>query len=284
MSSSQILFRLLLPVTMVVPISIGYLVHSPPQARAEEVASAGSLSFFADEQDAPTLLGRLNADPEIAFIVPDGPRMPPPDAPLPPPSSPTGDRRESRLVVALATCPWGSDGYWQQWRAVRPMDGLKDGEYTLWHISAGPLARSVGREWHLIADPLVGWTTERPLCTPALMPAATIRLQLVTRHAAYTAQERATVRPLNGYWLNGDLLVASDFQWSAASLEVGGSLQTARWVAGLEDWFSRNTVALQARHSTEVFWAFPSALKRLKSGTPYYSRGFELDESIRRAP
>ena len=92
MSSSQILFRLLLPVTMVVPISIGYLVHSPPQARAEEVASAGSLSFFADEQDAPTLLGRLNADPEIAFIVPDGPRMPPPDAPLPPPSSPTEAR------------------------------------------------------------------------------------------------------------------------------------------------------------------------------------------------
>jgi hypothetical protein len=199
--------------------------------------------------------------------------------PLPPP----GDRKGAYAVMALATCPWGADGYWQEWRAARPVDGLKDGEHTLWHISAGPLARFVGRDWHLIADPFVGWTTERPVCTPGLTPAATIRLQLVTRYAGYTAQEHATVRPLIGYWLKGDLLVASDFQWSAASFEVGGSLQTARWVAGLQDWFSRNAVALQTRHSTEVFWAFPSALARLKSGMPYYSRGFELDEAIRRA-
>jgi hypothetical protein len=276
-------YRLLLPIMMMVPSSIGYRVYPPAQARAEEVASAGSLSFFADQQDAPTLLARLNADPEMAFIVPDGPRLPPPDAPMPPPSPPTGVGREARMVATFATCPWGADDYWRQWRAVRPVDSLKDGEHTLWHISAGPLARFVGREWHLIADPFVGWTTERPVCTPGLTPAATIRLKLVTRHAGYTAQEHATVRPLNAYWLKGDLLVASDFQWSAASLEVGGSLQTARWVAGLEDWFSRNAVALQARYSTEVFWAFPSALARLKSGIPYYSRGFELDESIRRA-
>ena len=43
------------------------------EGKAQETASGGSLSFFADEQDAPILLGRLNADPEIAFIVPDGP-------------------------------------------------------------------------------------------------------------------------------------------------------------------------------------------------------------------
>ena len=283
MSSLQMLFRLLLRVMMMaVPASIGYLIHAPAQARAEDVASAGSLSFFADEQDAPILLGRLNSDPEIAFIVPNGPRLPSPDAPVPPPPPP-GDRKGAYAVMALATCPWGADGYWQEWRAVRPVEGLKDGEHTLWHISAGPLARFVGRDWHLIADPFVGWTTERPVCTPGLTPAATIRLNLVTRHAGYTAQERAAVRPLNGYWLKGDLLVASDFQWSAASLEVGGSLQTARWVAGLQDWFSRNAVALQTRYSTEVFWAFPSALARLKSGMPYYSRGFELDEAIRRA-
>ena len=30
-----------------------------------------SLSFFIDGQDAGLLLARLNADPEIAFIVPD---------------------------------------------------------------------------------------------------------------------------------------------------------------------------------------------------------------------
>ena len=30
------------------------------------------VSFFIDEQDVSLLLDRLNADPEIAFIVPDG--------------------------------------------------------------------------------------------------------------------------------------------------------------------------------------------------------------------
>lgn len=31
-----------------------------------------SLSFFIDERDIDLLLDRLNADPEIAFIVPEG--------------------------------------------------------------------------------------------------------------------------------------------------------------------------------------------------------------------
>ena len=115
------------------------------------------------------------------------------------------------------------------------------------------------------------------------MAHATIRLNLVTRTAAYTPEERATLRRLNAYWLKGDLLVASDFQWSAASLQPGGSLKTARWVAGLEDWFSRNAVALHDRGNIDVFWAFPSALRRLKAGMPFYSRGFELDEAIRDA-
>jgi hypothetical protein len=120
------------------------------------------------------------------------------------------------------------------------------------------------------------------------MPAATIRLTLATRYAMYTPEERTTLRPLISYWINGDRLVASDFQWSGASLQPGGSLQTAKWVAGLEDWFDRNAVRLYAvapdgRRLTEFFWAFPSALQRLKSGIPYDSRGYPLDESIRQA-
>jgi hypothetical protein len=109
------------------------------------------------------------------------------------------------------------------------------------------------------------------------MPAATIRLRLVTRYAAYTPQERTTLRALVSYWLKGDLVVASGFQWT------GGSLQTARWVASLEDWFSRNAVRLHDDGGSEVFWAFPSALQRLKSGQRYDSRNFDLDQSIRDA-
>jgi hypothetical protein len=248
------------------------------QAKAEEMASGGSLSFFADAQDARILLDRLNADPEIAVIVPDGPRLPPPNQPMrasPPTGRPTG------LVATLAVdaCGWGADGYWQRWRTVRPVDGLKDGEHTLWHIAARPLLSGPGggREPQPIPDPWLGWSAERPFCAPSVMPAATIRLKLVTRYAAYTAQERTTLRSLVSYWLKRDLLVASDFQWT------GGSLQTARWVASLEDWFGRNAVRLHDDRGIEVFWAFPSALRRLKSGLPYEARNFDLDQSIRDA-
>jgi hypothetical protein len=253
------------------------------EGKAQEMASEtrvpGYLSFFADEQDARILLGRLNADPEIAFIVPDGPRMPPPASPS------MGDRPPTKgFIVEVATCGWG--GYWQRWRAVRPWEGRDDGEYILWHISAGPLVGDdgPGREFRPIPDPWAGWTSERPLCGPNILAAATIRLRLQTRYAAYTPEERTTLRPLISYWIRGDLLVASGFQWTGAALQQpDGSLQTARWAAGLKDWFSRNAVGLRAHDSTEVFWAFPSALQRLKSGMPYVSRNYDLDESIRQA-
>ena len=253
------------------------------EGKAEEAVSGGSLSFFADEQDVHILLDRLNSDPEIAFIVPDGPRFPPPDQPMPA-LPPRGDRPRTTYVLSLSIC--GSDDYWQRWRAARPVDGLDDGEHILWHIAAGPLVnsdRSLRGELQPIPDPWSGWTSERPLCGPNLMAHATLRLNLTTRTAAYTPEERATRRSLNYFWLEGDRMVASDFQWTAASLQPGGGLKIAKWMAGLEDWFSRNAVALHDRGNIDVFWAFPSALRRLKSGMPYYSRGFELDEAIRQA-
>jgi hypothetical protein len=249
-------------------VNSGLLLHAS-EGRAEEMASAGRLSFFADEQDARILLDRLNADPEIAFIVPDGPRMPPPP-------------NEPRSITICS-----SADYWQRWRAARPVDGLKDGQHILWDISAGPLLvfRGVGREWWQIPDPWAGWTSERPICVPNLMPAATIQLQLRTRYAAYTTEERKPIHPLLSYlisyWMKGDRLVESNFQWSGDSLKPGGSLQTARWATGLEEWFSQNAVRLHARD--QVFWAFPSALQRLKAGLRYDARGFDLDESIRQA-
>jgi hypothetical protein len=263
--------------------TVTFLLLRVSEGKADEVITGGSLSFFADELDARILLDRLNADPEIAFIVPDGPRLPGPPE-LMPALPPSGYRPRTTYVMASLAC--GAQDYWQRWRAVRPVDSLDDGEHILWHMSAGPLVNSdrfSHGESQPIPDPWSGWTSERPVCMPNLMPHATIRLELTTRTAAYTPEERATLRALNANWLKGDLLVASGFQWSAASLQPGGALKTARWVDGLKDWFSRNAVALHDRGNAEVFWTFPSALRRLKAGMPYYSRYFDLDESIRNA-
>ncbi len=81
------------------------------------------------------------------------------------------------------------------------------------------------------------------------------------------------------YWTGGhDLLVASDFQWG------GGSDQTAQWGRRLEAFMKRAATPLAASlEPSEVFWAFPSALKKLKAGMRYEARGWNLDQPIRRA-
>jgi hypothetical protein len=43
-------------------------------------------------------------------------------------------------------------------------------------------------------------------------------------------------------------------------------------------------VGVRARDSTEAFWAFPSALQRLKAALHYEARNYDLDESIGSAP
>jgi hypothetical protein len=265
--------RLLRQLIITALLSTGCLVCFPVAGNAEEPALGGALSFFADEQDLTILLRRLNADPEIAFVVPDGPPM---------------MSRLSLLGLGLSDfsyCPWGSDGYWRRWRVMRPAQHLNDAEmHFLWHISAGPLATYPAQgEPQPIPDPWAGWTSEHPACVPNLTPAATIRLSLVTRWAAYSAAERASLHELNAYWLQGDLLVASDFQWSGASLQPGDGGKTARWMAQFQDWLRRNTVGLSDHTRTEVFWTFPSALQRLKSAIRYSARGYDLDESIRAA-
>lgn len=252
------------------------------EAKTEGVASKHYLSFFADEQDAPILIARLNADPEIAFLVPGGPPVPPPPELMPalPPAA-AGQHVVIERVMAPA-CEQGS--YWDRWRAVRPVDGLSDGEHILWHIAAGPLiADGPDMKPQPITDAWAGWTSKRPVCGPNIQGAAAIRLTLRTRHAAYTPEERTSGGPLVSYWIDRDLLVDSDFQWSGASLLPDGSEQTARWATSLEDWFNQNAVQLHARNSTEVFWAFPSALQRLKAGLRYDARNYELDDSIRSA-
>src|SRR5262245_30485059 len=86
----------------VLTVTSGLLIRAG-EARAEEVPSGGSLSFFADAQDARILLDRLNADPEIAFVVPDGPRFPPPAESMPALPLP-GDRPRTTFVLSISTC------------------------------------------------------------------------------------------------------------------------------------------------------------------------------------
>ncbi|HYO56735.1 hypothetical protein [Archangium sp.] len=85
--------------------------------------AAGSLPLYMLEEDVPLLHEQLNSDPEIAFILRDGP---------------------------------------ERWRAVWQVEDIR-GKMMLWHVPGGPLPlRHYQGEATLIEDPFAGWHEERP--------------------------------------------------------------------------------------------------------------------------
>src|SRR5438128_5065220 len=87
-----------------------------------------SLSFFIDERDAGLLLARLNTDPEVAFIVPDGR-----------PEKRKAKPRRGQAFVVQEDEPKTEAQTPRHWKAVRTVDALADGFHSLWHVPAGPL-------------------------------------------------------------------------------------------------------------------------------------------------
>lgn len=244
-----------------------------------------SLSFFIDEHDSSLLRDRLNADHEIAFIVPDGwaraqsgNAHPPTNSPHPAFQVGVGGGEVNQEMERSEN---------SRWKAVDAVDALSDGLNSLWHIPAGPLPMiktdsalvPLAPQYPPIPDPWAGWTGPAgfgPGCHPW------IRLELRTRHRPYTEQELATLHERNAFWLGkDDMLAVSGFQWTGSHFRPAPP-QTHRWWNRMKRWVDRNAVQLPTKAGFS-FWAFPSALQKLKSGMRYYARNFDLDDSIRHA-
>jgi hypothetical protein len=90
----------------------------------EEIGGmAGWIGFYVDEPDIELFRERLNADLEIAFILPEGPG---------------------------------------RWRAVWQVDEAQ-GQTMLWHVPGGPLPLLVpSAQDILIEDPFAGWQELEP--------------------------------------------------------------------------------------------------------------------------
>jgi hypothetical protein len=238
------------------------------------------LPFFVDEQDVRILLDRLNTDPDVAFIIPNGPLESDEDRDRAIRRMLEQSRRTDTTTIVMAGR--FDTGHRQQWRAVKAVDALADGDHALWYRPAGPLPllKADRTSNQSIPDPFAGWTEEVPsgqAFKPYFGPSspADIRLSLWTRHRPYTPEERKTVRERISYWMGDrDYLVASDFQHIAAS---------DAWLVRLEQWMSTVAVRLGGSDPQDTWWAFPSALRKLKSGMRYNANGFNLDRSIREA-
>jgi hypothetical protein len=123
---------------------------------------AGWLGLYLEDPDAVTLRDRLNEDPEIAFLMPEGPG---------------------------------------RWRAVWQVEELL-GKTLVWHAPGGPLPllHPEGGE-SLIPDPFAGWQELRPGLDPSvpylgLGWPSTLLLELYTR--GWRDLPRREVIPLSG--------------------------------------------------------------------------------------
>jgi hypothetical protein len=234
-----------------------------------------ALCFFADAGDARLLVEHLNEDPEIAFLVPpdgepaldglalEGRHFVVGEAVYltPPLAVKTAfDAVQPRQDMSPSLPPTGNrTAEPQPWRAVRTVASLGDGHHSLWHMPAGKDAPG---------------------------HSGTIGLDLWTRYRPYSAEERASGGVLLSPWTwPREMLVSSAFQWDgshyAPALKV-----TKQWWSRLQRWLSRTCVMLippdAGRRPT--FYAFPSALARLKAGIKYQANGWDIDASIRAAP
>lgn len=122
----------------------------------------GWLGLYLEDPDAVTLRDRLNEDPEIAFLMPEGP---------------------------------------ESWRAVWQVEELL-GKTLVWHVPGGslPLLHPDGSE-SLIPDPFAGWQEVRPGLDPSvpylgLGWPSTLLFELYTR--GWRGLPRPEVIPLSG--------------------------------------------------------------------------------------
>jgi hypothetical protein len=230
------------------------------------------LPIFADEFDAPHLVDWLNGEEDIAFIVSDGP---------------------------------------QRWKAVRKVSGIKNGRHALWHVPSGPLPRvKKYGDTEPIANPWRGWKERHPgrdsttpwfggVCTSVfnlelntIWPPDWVRVNpesvaafVVMRLDSSASEEEADLETVWDTPTGSDepILGLSHFDWLGNHYRLigyGASPLGIQWWKRLRRWVARSSTRLQAGRFS--FWAFPSALEKLKSEMQYYANGFDLSEALRR--
>jgi hypothetical protein len=218
---------------------------------------AAGMSFFADGDDLPLLLARLNDDADIAFIV----------------------EKDSGVVA-------GSGARWVRYQLQSRVDALPDGNHRLWHAAGHPLSAHPD-DLPAGTDPWAGWvvtsdgTHSIGSITPALA-SSIVHLKLSSRHLPYTADELRSTIPFS-FWLDGrTLLASSEVSWMANRYSIIGSPAhpaTLKWWGRFQRWMRANTTALRP-HRQVTFHAFPSALERLRAGIPYYASGWDLATAL----
>lgn len=233
------------------------------------------MQFFADEDDVPLLLKRFNEDPELAFIVRDNP------VPVYTRSSlDRGDDEQedvhSKTAMAIRC------------KAVKQVQKLTDGDHRLWHVAGQSLSlerEGIGPN----DDPWAGWidlVEDRPRACRlgAAAPSSVIHLQLWSRHRPYSEEELRSLPALVSWWAEGrEFLASSHVSWIGNRYAIIGARAhpaTVKWWARFQRWMRANARPLKVDRQV-TFLAFPSALRRLRSGIAYYANNWNLGPALK---
>ena len=201
------------------------------------------LSMYLVDRDVKSLCATLNDDPEIALIVPDGPR---------------------------------------RWRAQRPVPKLADGQHALWHIPSGPIelesTRPKGKP-AVVRDPFKGWATRAPEVehgAPWFGPGPLGIIFLTVRRKAGPASR--TFTPMfRGAWTApaNRVIGRSDFYWvgdhfGTVSKRYRAPQVTRIWWQSLRRRVAKLAVQVPSEgpldRGTKSIWAFPGAVERIRHG------------------
>jgi hypothetical protein len=174
------------------------------------------------------------------------------------------DPEVSFLVDDAGPIVGGSEWTWSRYRLMTRLPSIADGEHHLWHVAGHPFPSG----------------HERVHPDPAL---SVIHFTLWSRHRPYAEDELQSLPARVSHWTKGHpFLASSHLSWLGNRYSIIGAPAhpaTVKWWARLQRWMRSHATPLKV-HSQVTFYAFPSALERLRAGVAYDANGFDLKRTV----
>lgn len=188
-----------------------------------------SILLYTLETDLRAIVDHLGDDPDIAFVIEDGPR---------------------------------------RWKAVDRMPRITPGHHALWHVPSGapPLLDRAHNEGAAprIADPFAGWEERFPSANAA-KPFFGSYPGVIWLHLSECAVSASPVVPMSAFGWIGDRYRGIGHGAAPSTRQWWRRLQT--WIKSRSQIVPRGSLRPSSKVPVDVA-AFPAAFAKLQGGAP----------------